>query len=322
MAIPYSAGTAFTTPTCVRAWYEYPFRDQGDSVTKLYHHIMQVKETSYAPLADDDVLTDAGEKPERSPFADDAAAYYVGDSTPSHIGDGLVEFDRMFANIPADRVDPLGKYAANIPGVLHNATPTISAVWYATSTSKSFTNTPEPRITVTISATRIGNYEVGDTVQLFNANTWTVNGGSSSSTLRGVILSIATNTIVVNTLTFPTSTVVTTINSDNSATSYDIGLNLRDIDARTDNVAAFFDITYVKTSTPETETLGESLTIYDSSKNITTLADNNTTPTITEILNDMQDKVITQLEDTTIERWKGNIYAKVSIKGRLPLLNV
>lgn len=315
--------TAYDTASCTTGcWVEYPFRDEGDSTTKIYHHIMVQTFDQYATLADDDVMTSAAQKPEGSPFADDANAYYIGDSTPQPINSKLVRFDRMFANVPADRVDPLGQYAATIPGVEHTAGVTLTAVWYATGTSKSFTNSPGPRISVDLAAARLGNYTVGDTVQLRNANEWDVNSGTTTSILRGLILSISGSTITVDTLSIPSGTTVTSIDSDNSASSYDIGLNLRDIAARTENVPSFVDVTYVRTSDPTAETLAERFLIYDSDGNITQLADNSTSPTISSILDDMQDKQIFQIEDTNIERWKGNIYAKRSIKARLPLLNV
>jgi len=110
------AAIAFTTPTCVRAWIEYPFQDRGDFTTKIYHHIMQVERDSYAPLAWNDVMTTADEKPTRSPFADDSAAYYVGDTEPQNTDPRMVEFDRMFANIPQTKTESNGIYSFTFPG--------------------------------------------------------------------------------------------------------------------------------------------------------------------------------------------------------------
>jgi hypothetical protein len=112
MALP--SGATLTNPTCISAWVEYPFRDVGDSITKIYHHAMKVKLTSYVPLADDDVMTAAGEKPENSPFSDDANAFYIGDDVPKPIDGGMVEFIRSFSNIPQDRTVPNGLYAFDL----------------------------------------------------------------------------------------------------------------------------------------------------------------------------------------------------------------
>ena len=119
MSIPYSAGKAFTTATCIRAWEEYPLQSEGDLTAKVYHHIMVVARDSYALLAKNALMTDAASKPGRSPFADDSGAYWIGDSEPSVIDGGInVQFDRKFATIPADRPGVLsGSQSFPFPGV-------------------------------------------------------------------------------------------------------------------------------------------------------------------------------------------------------------
>ena len=111
-----TSGTALTTPTCVSAWIEYPFKSEDDQTTKIYHHLMQVKALNYTPLANDDEMTTAGEKPSRSPFSDDSSAYWVGDSAVEPIDGGMVQFTRLFANIPQNRSAGAGPYSFVFPG--------------------------------------------------------------------------------------------------------------------------------------------------------------------------------------------------------------
>ena len=324
MPIPHTGGTAFTTHTCTGSHIEYPFRDLGDGATKVYHHAMLGSLSSYAPLSDDDEMTAADEKPTGSPFSDDANAFYVGDSPTVEQDGGLVSYDRMFANVPADRIDPLGLYAVTRPGIVHTAGSSLSAVWYAASTSKSFTNSPSPTLTITVSATRSGNYEVGDTVQCQNAQNWDITAGSSQtvSIMRGVIATKSTHTFTVNTLSAPGGNTVTNIASDNSSTGYDLGLNLRDIEPASINAASFMSVSYVKTDTPEDVALENKPTFFASNKNITLLLNNFSVPTISQFLDDSQDLVNKGLEAETIKQWRGNIYEKTQIKGRYPLMNV
>jgi len=323
MPIPYSGGTAFTTHTCTGSHIEYPFRDLGDGATKVYHHAMLGSLSSYAPLSDDDEMTAADEKPTGSPFSDDANAFYVGDSPTVDQDGGLVSYDRMFANVPADRIDPLGLYAVTRPGIVHTAGSSLSAVWYAASTSKSFTNSPSPTLTITVSATRSGNYEVGDTVQCQNTDFWAVTAGGSINTtlLIGVIATKSTHTFTVNNLLIGAS-LITNISTDNSASGYNMGLNLRDIEPASINAASFMSVSYVKTDTPEDVALENKPTFFASNKNITLLLNNFSVPTISQFLDDSQDLVNKGLEAETIKQWRGNIYEKIQVKGRYPLMNV
>ena len=61
---------------------------------------MKVLTEAYTPLADDDTMTTATQKPLRSPFADDSEAFYVGDQNVAHgstgAGNDQVRFDMIF----------------------------------------------------------------------------------------------------------------------------------------------------------------------------------------------------------------------------------
>lgn len=316
----------FTGITCIGGRIDYPFKNRGDTTTRIYVLRCMCVVGQYAPAENDDTMTDAsaaGVDQLPTGFAD-ADAYWVGDTDLTDLDGPVSQFERRFANIPQDRIEPLGYYAATRPGIDHSAGTTLTAVWYATSTSKSYTNSPSPRITTVVPAERVGNYSVGDTVQVFNANSWSLNGGSSSTTLRGVILSISTNTIVVDTLFFGAgaSTSVTSIGGDGGATAYDLGLNLRDVPVESANVPAFVAISYVKTSTPETLPLVSRQRWINSTGDNVDLLNNTTTPSISNFLDACQDLETFQLEDESPEVWKGNIYALKRILGRYPLINV
>ena len=313
MAIPYSAGTAFTTPTCVRAWYEYPFRDQGDSVTKLYHNIMRVQETSYAPLADNDVLTDAGAKPSRSPFADDAAAYYVGDSSLSQIGDGLVEFDRMFANVPAERIEPNGFYSFEYPrrtAVLLTAT--------TTSESSSYnTGALELTISATLSSPDAADFSDGDYITITNASGWEYTAGTITYTRTSFT---GNCTKSGNTLTLvisffyslngtPTAYTGFTDNNPASYTVTKIVSPGRSTSAQL-NSASILSYRYVKTSNPESLSLSPKFLLTTSTGVVTNFLSSTSIPITTDEYNEASElgTYVIAAESEVPRRWYGNIY--------------
>jgi hypothetical protein len=78
---------------------------------------MKVLTEAYTPLADDNTMTTATQKPLRSPFPDDVEAFYVGDQNVADASDGFTTFTRVFANIPQTRFDPTGLYAFDFSGV-------------------------------------------------------------------------------------------------------------------------------------------------------------------------------------------------------------
>ena len=171
MSLP--SGATLTDAKCVGATIEYPFRDNGDSLTKVYIHQMQVKLTSYAALVDNNNMTAATQKPSGSPFPDDALAFYVGDSVPSPIDGGMVEFDRVFANVPADRTvpngnaDPNNLYAFEFPD-----TSSISNTYISTG-AESFSHDAASHtstISFNLSANDIANLSIGDQIHVRNTS--------------------------------------------------------------------------------------------------------------------------------------------------------
>lgn len=316
----YATTTAKVVGPC---WVEYPFANRGDKITKIYHHPMKQALANYAPLADDTVLTAAGAKPDGSPFPDDSAAYYIGDSPTQPSSGGFVEFDRQFANIPQSRIETNGFYAYTRPGIDFGINFAVYGASWKTgnSTSKSFTNSPEPRITLTIpsSPVRSDIFAVGDSVNVYNPNSWSYDSGEGSTTVfAGVILSKSTNTFTINDLKHPTANPLTTnnvvsIGSDNGAANYQLWLALRERPQRNINVASFYELSYVKTSAPE------SIILINSGETNDAQLSNNTAPNISDYLDDIYDNYTIQIEPETIDRWQGNIYEKRRIVAKIPI---
>lgn len=325
----------FTSIKCIGGRIDYPFKNEGDTTTKIYVLQCICDANVYAPAADDDTMTNAasaGVDALPAGFTD-AAAYWVGDSDPVELNGPIVKFERSFSNIPQDRTRPFGLYAYTRPGIDQSISfGNYAAVWSTGgSTSKSFTNSPEPRVTLTIPASpaRNQNFEVGDRVQIFNDNLWNMDSGAiSSKYLVGTILTVSTNTFTINDLfranaSFSTQLVgVTIINSDNSATEYIMGKVLPEREQFALNVPAFREISYIKTSAPEDVSLTAAEDFLTSEQAVTTQLTDTTVPNITDYLNDLQDKVSKQIENESIDQWKGNIYQKIKLMGRIPLPNV
>jgi len=119
MSLPYTSGDFTKARAGTLSWVEYPFIEQGDNVTKVYHLVCEVNEANYAPIALDSTMASAGNADVIDlPFPVDANAYFVGDYNKVKIEGGLVTFDRQFAKIPATRNSILtGTSAYTFPGI-------------------------------------------------------------------------------------------------------------------------------------------------------------------------------------------------------------
>lgn len=336
MSIPYTKGTAFSSPTTLQAWIEYPFRKEGDSATKVYHHIMQVFAEDYTTLADDVVLTDAGAKPARSPFPDDSAAYYVGDYNLAHIDDGLVQFDRQFANVPADRTivsgnpEPNGLYAFEFPEV----TTSISS-GYKTSTGNE--STTRSVITTThvfnLSSGDVAEFAEGDYIALKNTTDkfyfiYTASG-SVYIYLRTVLLDCLITDITSNTITctytwsLSHSTFTNPSAGDNyngNVTTYQAAITLlksRDEPLQA-NAPSFIEKTYIKSSEviDEVLSLKTKFAVLDASGNYINpqVLSGTTIPTDEEYATIVYSGNTVNAENESIKRWKGNIFEKTLVK--------
>ena len=139
-----------------QTYTEYPFIETGDNSTKVYHLICVVNQSDYAPIALDTPMAGAGEAGViELPFTD-GTAYFVGDFNHSPLDGGLLEFERVFANIPAARNEIVtGTTSYTYPGVEYE--PDSSTEYEATGFSDTATTT-------TLSGLSGGTYTVGDIV--------------------------------------------------------------------------------------------------------------------------------------------------------------
>ena len=128
-----TGGTSFDTATCIGGHKQDPFKIYGSSGV-LYEHDMLQTKTEYQSLELNTTLetydaTNApnGAKPTRSPFADDANAYFVGDTNFQDAGNGLVRFKRTFSRVPTSYEIPYGLYSRTMPIIsAHSDTTTLT----------------------------------------------------------------------------------------------------------------------------------------------------------------------------------------------------
>jgi hypothetical protein len=323
---------SFSTATCTGGYKIKPFRDHGDTDTNIYYHEMKVLTISYAPLADDDTMTAATQKPARSPFADDYYAYYVGDQSVSNGGDGFTTFLRVFANIPQDRYDPTGLYAFDFSGVTTSSTATttttnsyslnITAQGYNgpwTSPSYYFGSSAGAGNVVIGTVSNASGLAVGDTLVLgFDSPIKPAGsnpGPSSFSTKSATIRTIAGNTITFrfgsvgwqsNYDEFWAQTANTAAFSKNVVTST---TTTTQGEIETRNSPSRELKTYIKTSQPTTVTLANMTQLPESlsTTSTPTLAQYNTMVANGDYLNGAPE---------TITRFMGNIYEKSLIQVR------
>ena len=120
MSLP-TTDTIFAQVRAVAQTYiEYPFIERGDSATKIYHMICSVNRADYdaTQVSLDTTMSNAANAGVISlPFAADANAYFVGDFGHTPLDGGLIEFERVFSNIPAERAAEFtGSQAFTYPG--------------------------------------------------------------------------------------------------------------------------------------------------------------------------------------------------------------
>tara|TARA_R110000803_G_scaffold196373_1_gene259674 strand:+ start:237 stop:1262 length:1026 start_codon:yes stop_codon:yes gene_type:complete len=337
MSLP--SGATLTDAKCVGASIEYPFRDKGDAVTKVYIHKMQVKLTSYAPLLDNNNMTTVTQKPSGSPFPDDAAAYYVGDSLPSAIDGGMVEFERVFANIPADRnvangkADPNGLYAFEFPE-------TTSEIGDYTSTGgESFSHdasTHTSTMSLNLSTSDLTNLELNDQIEIRNnASSFFIKYDNSPPT--GATITISLNSFSRCIITNKTSTSITctftwsswydlpVLDSGNdlngvSATTYQVNKKIsagRNATLQT-NSPSFIESNYIKSDDIYSinNTLLKKFVVFRFNGEVypEMILSTTTSPTNLEYGQFIYNSVTIAAEDQVIERWRGNIYQLKLIK--------
>lgn len=111
-----TGGTSFDIATCIGGFKTDPFAVY-DSTGLLYHHDMLQTKTEYQPLSLNTTMEASTSKPTRSPFADDALAYFVGDDNFQDAGQGLVRFRRTFSRVPTNYKEPYGLFNRLLPSI-------------------------------------------------------------------------------------------------------------------------------------------------------------------------------------------------------------
>lgn len=147
MSNPIYTSSDFTTARIIESRIEYPFINEGDNVSKIYHFNCAVRKSHYAPIALDVVMNTATNVGVIDLPYSDTAAYFVGDYDHT-IDDGeMMIFRRVFARIPVTRSDivtePLsytfpGVTSGNLSNAIQRA---ISSISYSASTERLTINT-------------------------------------------------------------------------------------------------------------------------------------------------------------------------------------
>jgi hypothetical protein len=327
--MPLPSGATLTAPTCTRAWLDYPFKASGDAISKVYNHFMEVKAVNYTPLANDDIMTAAKEKPTNSPFADDENAFWVSDTIPEAGDGGMVFFIRTFANIPQSRQEGAGAYAFAFPG---NGNTTKISAFSQGSVSVGIVSS-RPEVSFTASGTNSLLLGIGDKFTLratgSNLNKFfraTPYGGSYISTgfaPRLVVYSkvasgsnyaikayveghegfILSSWVFISTGNFFIERI--TLEGRASATPI--------------NASSILDYRYIKTDNISDEKLGSSFQVIfaPATSAVPTVVDDLTATTYPslDIYNGMVYRgAFIAAEDEIVRRWMGNIWEVVSRK--------
>lgn len=172
-----------------QTYTEYPFIESGDNSTKVYHLICVVNQSDYAPIALDTPMASAGDAGViELPFTD-GTAYFVGDFNHSPLDGGMLEFERVFANIPAARNEIVtGTTSYTYPGVAYE--PGSSSEYDATGFSGTATTT-------TLSGLSGGTYTVGDIVEV-KLSTEDSSGVTSSTTATREVIQSGSSSVTVS----------------------------------------------------------------------------------------------------------------------------
>ena len=315
-------GIPLTTHTCVGASIGYPFRDNGDSSTKVYSYTMQGALSTYAPLDDNDEMTTAGKMPVRSPFPDDANAFFVGDTKPTPIDGGLVEYVRTFANIPQSRIDPYGFYAFEfpiVPGGIQKSND-------STSESSSYnTGTFTLSISATLSAADALDFSNGEIVTIVNPSSWSYDSDGlvfyTKYEFKGAAIKNG-NTITIKVYDFfyqfQLGTKIAYDNfTDNGATKYIVKkiVSPARTAAQTINSPSQISFRYIKTQSSSEISLASPFKLQNSSGVETDATSDTTVPTTTtQYQNSALNGEYIGAENETINRWKGNIFEVQQIR--------
>lgn len=317
--------TALTTATCTSGWVEHPFNHLGDSTTKVYHHEMRVKATSYAPLDFDDVMTAAGDKPTGSPFADDSAAYWVGDVGLTPSDGGMLRFERVFANVPQERIEAGGIQLVTYPGSIGAVTASTITETTDVTPAASYSTTTN-LITLNCSTSTI--HYLGERMAAnVTIDTYFLTSDGSQGRAVSGISTIDGNWVITNivdngtyyalTLTYDVAKWHPFIDLDNvtlTVGNYTTLLgypSLAERDAVSYNSQIKQKTRYVRDSNFDNEAVPKKFGVYVSAYAIGYLGNNlsgSSKPSATEYARMMEAGALYHINDAQVRRWMGNIW--------------
>ena len=167
------------------AYITYPFANQGDTATKIVHQPLLQLSDRYAPPTLGGVFSSGLANLSGSPVTI-GNAYCVGDTEPQPAEAGLVSFTRMWANIPADRIVPIGSTIITAVGLTAGAagaSKTLTAATFNpssivfTSASHGFTNGKTLNISLQYTKSGVpGTNNFTRAASSVTTNTFTVTG--------------------------------------------------------------------------------------------------------------------------------------------------
>ena len=186
MAIPYTSSlqSVYDTPRTSQCWVEYPFAYANDNTTRLYHHLMIMPGDKYAPLSYNATMAGAN-KPLDSLFADDANAFWVEDRNLAPIGNNLVSFDRLFAQVPTARTEGAPNYSFSFPSV--GTAGTTKSLNTVTGTAKYLTYQGRTEIYFQLTDADAEFFDIGERVQSLGSTGQNVTfyGATSQTFING-----------------------------------------------------------------------------------------------------------------------------------------
>lgn len=304
MSLPTTDAIFAQVRAVAQTYIEYPFIELGDSDTKIYHMLCTVNRDDYDATAVDldDVMSSAANAGViQLPFAVDSSAYFVGDFGHSPKDGGLVEFERIFANIPEDRdAEFTGTQAFTYPG--------FNTAGSTEGTERTITSESDNGTVTTLTATN--SVTVGDVI--FVNVTWT---GTITKNFQGfrVALSGTTGSIVKVAFIAGGTTF-------DSGTLTELDFQPRAQDAKL--TGSITDFTYYLPgvtggiSVPSDVTEDDTFKVLDTNTFGATVTMTATTiPSFVEYQADI-DAGNYIIINSRVSRWKGNIIQKANLKVR------
>ena len=296
MSLPYTSAD-FTTPRAGGgSFIEYPFIEDGDNATKVYHLKCSVNKDDYASIALDVTMASAANADVLSlPFTADAAAYYVGDYN-HQVKDGvLMTFDRQFANIPATREEYPGTASFNFPGL-----PSDSGDAAINVTGNSYSSPVTTLNTATAHGMTAGSvfrfyYKYTSSFYTFSTYVFKVCITGTTGSVIKINSTVGDETLIEATV-YPNATQGRDATNLISSTVQEFDYFLPGVSA---NITTPADIDLPNKFTPFVVTTGQYLGVLGTA----------TTPTAGEYYNSISNGEYLNMT-AAIRRWKGNIYAR------------